>query len=339
VENNRASCFTRATVESMAVVIDHPRHAIYNPPNCIPFPLPLTRQNSMTSDTPDDTNVLIIQPGQISPGCLTAGAVLDGRGGCQQPWSPAPTLSQRANFPPTIPPTRTQDSWKTLSPGSLIVFELDKEELATRLHIPEDPELLRRCPASPAKKYIGLVMGSFGGNDSSGAQVYTIAFVSKTLPPGSSQDPERSLFAVPIVTMKGAGENAPERPLLRARAFPWPGLYQYTVLGATIDPTRINHSAIEYKLDEEDFFDFEDLVMKDHEELVHQFPSITSSMSEEEAFLFENMILDTTIPLPVEVWQELTALKEFHDPREFVREALHFGELAQDGVGLPVTST
>jgi len=329
VEDIRAFCFTRTTVESVAVASDCPQHAAYNPPPCTPFPLPLTRQNTMISDAPDDTDILIIQPGQISPGCLTAGAVLDGHSGWQEPWSPAPTFPQHTNFAPTIPPTRTQNPWTTLNPGSLIFFQLDEQELAARLRIPENSGLLGRCPAPTVKKYVGLIMGTFNGSEDSAAQEYTIAFVSKTLPPGSSQNPERSMFAVPIVAPKGAEENPIGRPQLRARLFPWTGCYQYTVLGTRIIPTHINHSAIEYKLDEEDFLDFDDLVMEDYAELVRRLPSITSSMSVEEALVFENMIVDTAAPLPVEVWQELKADQEVHDPREFVEEALRFGELAE----------
>ena len=309
----------------MAIVIGHPQHAIYNPPSCTPFPLSLTQQNTMTSDTSDDIDVLIVQPGQISPGCPTAGAILDGHSGWQQHWSPAPTLPQRTNFAPIIPPTQTQNPWETLSPGSLILFQFDRRELATQLHIPEDL-------APPVRKYVGLVVGAFNGNNCSGAQEYTIAFVSKILPPGSIQNPKHNLLAVPIVTVKGT-ENAREHPRLRARLFPWPGYYLYTALGARIVPTHINYSAIENKLDEEDFYDFDDFVMMGRVELAHQLPSITSSMSVEEALVFENMIADTATPLPVKVWQELTPEEESHDPREFVKESLRFMELAQAEVG------
>ena len=276
----------------------------------------------MTSDTPDDTNVLVIQPGQISPGCSTADAVLDGHSGWPQPESSVPTLSHRTTFAPTIIPTRAQDPWTTLSPGSFILFQLDKRELATQLHISKDSEL------PPTKKYVGLVMGAFGGDSDSESQDYTIAFVSKTLPPGSSQNSKRNMFAVPIVTAKGTEESAPGRPRLRARLFPWSGCYQYTVLGTRIVPTHTYRSAIEYKLDEQGFHDFDHLVVEDHMELVHQLHSITPSMSEDEALLFENMMVDTAIPLPVKVWQELTAVKECPDPREFVEEVLRFRELA-----------
>jgi len=274
----------------------------------------------MKSDTPDDANVLTIQPGQISPGCLTADAVLDGHSGRQQSWSPGPTPPQRTTFAPITPPTKTQNPWMTLSPGSLILFQLDEQELAAQLHISEDSEL------PPTKQYIGLVMGTFGGG--SGAQDYSIAFISKTLPPGSSQNPERNLFAVPIVAATGVEDNAPDHPRLRARLFPWTGCYQYTVLGTKIIPTDIYHSPTEYKLDEEDFYDFEHFAVNDFVELAHQSHTITSSMSEEEALLFENMILETAVPLPVKVWQGLTAVKECPDPREFVEEVLRFRNLA-----------
>ena len=181
-------------------------------------------------------------------------------------------------------------------------------------------------------------MGAFGGDGGSDAQDYSVAFVSKSLPLGSS--PEHDRFAVPIVTSKNPGEGEAtnsKRIPLRPRPFPWTGCYQYTVLGTKIAPTRIYHSAIEYKLDGGNWENFDTFVTEDHVELARQWHEIVSSMTEEEELLFERMVAHNSATFPVKVWQELTAVEECHDPREFMEEAWRFAELAlaeAKGLGL-----
>lgn len=285
----------------------------------------------MTPNTPDDADVLVTRSGQISPGCPTAGAVLDGYSEWQRAWSPVPTLSERASFAPTIPPSPTRNPWTFLRPGSFILFQLDKRELANQLLVPEDSDLLDRCLALPTKSYAGLVLGSFGGESDSDVQEYVIAFLSKSLPPGSGTSMTRDSFTVPIDPTERWNTN--RRPPLCPKPFSWTGCYQYTVLGTRIAPTRIYHSAIEYGLDENNFHRFETFAMSDRAKLDRQAYDM-SFISDEEASLFEGMrISDTATSLPVKVWQELTAEKECHDPREFLQEASEFRELAWAGVG------
>jgi len=275
----------------------------------------------MMSDTSDDTNVLAVQPGPISPGYPTAGAVLDGRSGRRQPWSPDPTLSPRTSFAPISLPSRTLDLL-SLDAGSFILFQLDKRELANQLHIPEDSELFEHCLAFPVKQYVGLVTGTFCGGSDSGEMIHTIAFVSKSLPPDSGHG--RSPSSVPIITTRKQ-EQLDELPSLYLGLFPWTGCYQYTVLGTMVVPMSTHPSAIEYKLDEADFEEFDNLVTKAYTELASQ-RDITTP--DEEVLLFEKMVPGNGILLPVEVWQELTAVQECSDPREFVEEVSHFRVLA-----------
>ncbi|KAF9648050.1 hypothetical protein BDM02DRAFT_2427711 [Thelephora ganbajun] len=285
----------------------------------------------MTPDTPNDSDVLVTRSGPISPGCPTADAILDGYSGRQQSWSPAPTISRRTSFSPIILPTQTRNPWTILHPGSFILFQLDKRELANQLLIPEGSELLEHCLAFPTKRYAGLVMGSFRGERDSDAQEHVIAFVSKSLPPGSRCSTERDSFVVPIAPTKRGNIN--DRQPLHPRPFPWIGCYQYTVLGARIVPTHVYPSAIEYRLSEDDFDAFDTCTIDDRVMLNFQQDS-TPFISDEEALLFENMRMsDTAIALPVKVWQELTAEQDCHDPRKFVEEALKFRELALAGAG------
>jgi hypothetical protein len=272
----------------------------------------------MTPDTPEHANVFVTCSGQISPGCPTADAILDGYSGWQQPCSPAPTISYRAKFAPIVPPTRTRDPLTFLRPGSFVLFQLDARVLAAQVHISESSELFERCTQFPTKRYVGLVLGSFGGENDSDLQGYDIAFVSKSLPPGSGYSAESDSFAIPIAPMN-RGDIDGRRPL-RPKPFPWTGCYQYTVHGARIVPTRTYPSAIEYRLNDEDFEAFDDRVALDRR---------TLSISDEEALLFEDM--RTSVLLPVKVWQELTAEQGCHDPREFVEEVLHFREHALAG--------
>ena len=57
----------------------------------------------MTTDAPDNANVLVTCSGQKPPGCLIASAVFYGYSGCQQPCSPSPTFSHRTAFPLSCP--------------------------------------------------------------------------------------------------------------------------------------------------------------------------------------------------------------------------------------------
>ena len=281
----------------------------------------------MTPDTPDDTNISTIHTGQISPGCPTAGAVLDVYNEWPQPLNPAPPLPYRTNFAPIIPPARARDPSTFPRPGSFILFQLDKQKLANQLPVPEDSGSLERCLALPTKRYVGLVVGSFRGENDSDAEERVIAFVSKSLPPGSKPSPECDSFTVPIAHTKMDGVNG--RLPLHPRSFPWTGCHQYTVLGARITPTRTYLSAIEYGLDEGDLCAFDTFVMEDRATLARHRHTVSSIFDEKEALLFENMRMsDSTIPLPVKVWQELTVELECHDPRDFVQEVSDFKELA-----------
>ena len=64
-------------------------------------------------------------------------------------------------FLPPIIPTRTQYTWKDLRPGSLILFQLDKQELPPEPHMPEGSESLERYQKFLPERYAGLVVGSF----------------------------------------------------------------------------------------------------------------------------------------------------------------------------------
>lgn len=279
----------------------------------------------MSSDTPDDADVLVIRSGQISPGCLSADPVLQGRSEWQARWShlDTPTLPRRTGFAPITPPTQTRNPLTSLDDGSYILFELDKREFANRLRIPEDSELLESLLDLPTKKYVGLVMGSFGGENESDATVYTIAFVSNSLPSSSGDSPEHDKFTVGIdPTKEGSWDmNVSPREPLRPNRFPWTGCYQYTVFGTRIVPTQIYPSAIKYGLQVDKIgfecpgcFDyFDGLASTDLECL----------RSEEEALVFDDIATaGTKIPFPVKVWQELNVESECHDPIGFMREAL-----------------
>ena len=264
--------------------------------------------------TPDDVNTSATHSRQLSPGCLTADAILCGHSGRPQLWSPPPTISHRTDFGTIVPPTRTGDPFTFLRPGSFIVFQLDTRELAAQVRVPEGSETFDRCVRFPTKRYVGLVLGSFCGEGDSDVQGYDIAFVSK-LPPLSDS------FAVPIYPTEWEDNN--DRRPLRPGLFPWAGCYQYTVLGARIAPTRTYPSAIEYRLSEADFEAFDDYTVLDRREL-H-----TVSEADEETSVFEDM--RTSVLLPVRVWQELTVERECHDPRELVMEVFHLREFVLAG--------
>jgi len=315
--------FLRTTIRSVAVAIDHPVWVIYNATPRTLSPPSSTRQNTMTPNAPDDDNVLIIHNGQISPGCPTADAILDGYSGWRQPWSPAPTLPHRASFGPVIPPTPARNPWTSLRDGSYVLFQLDKREYARQLHVPEGSESFECCLAFPTRRYVGLVLGTFSGNDDDSDTEKYLAFVGKSLPPGSGSDPERNSFAIPINPTE---ENTNGRHPLCPRPFPWTGCYQYTVLGTMIARTHVYPSAIRYELDGQDFELFEDYEVADRATLSDY---QRHGVSSEEAQLFESMrVSGSTSPLPVKVWQELTAERECHDPREFLKEVSDFGKLA-----------
>ena len=287
----------------------------------------------MVPDTFDDGDIAVPCSSQISPGCPTAGAVLDGNSTWRVSQNPAPALAQRTEFPPITPLINTRNPWALLRPGLLVLFQLDKRELARQLLVPEGTESFERCLAFPTKRYIGLVVGSFRGERDSDAQEYVIAFVSKTLPPASGPSAEPDSFTVPIAPTKQ--ENVNGRQPLHPKPFPWTGCYQYTVFGTRIVPTHTYPSAIEYKLSEEDLYNFDTFAMADRATLAFHRDSTSPTSDEKEVLLFENMkILDTMITLPVKVWQELTREQQgCHDPREFVEEALDFRELALRLVG------
>lgn len=275
----------------------------------------------MILDPPDDANVLTIRDRQISPGCPTADAVLDGYSGRPKFWIPTPPISHRTNFGHIFPPERPRNLLTFLHHGSFVVFELDKQELAVQLGVPEDSEALRRCLEFPTKRYVGLVLGSFGGSCDPDVQPYEIAFVSQSLPPGLEGGTEKGSFAIPIFPTKPEDTNS--RTPLRPKLFPWTGCYQYTILGVKITPTHTYPSAIEYRLGDEDLHAFEVNCSTDWQTRDISFSSI------EEKFLFESMRMSAnSTPLPVKVWQELEAGEVCHDPREFVEEVLQFVDLA-----------
>lgn len=269
----------------------------------------------MTPNAPDDANVLVIPRGLIPLGCPVAGAQ-------RQSWSPVPTLPQRATFAPITPPAQSRSLGTFPRSGTFILFQLDKIKLAEQLLPPGHPGPPELCQSFPTKQYVGLVLGPFRGGDSS-EEEYVIAFVSKSLPPGSKFDAEYDSFAVPIVPMKR--ENAGCCPPLRPKLFPWTKCYQYTAFGTRATLTNTYHSAIDYELCDEDFSYFDERFAKDHTKLARQQHDM-SLMSGEEAMALESMRVPDTA-LPVKVWQELRAVRECHDPREFVQEVLDFKEL------------
>jgi hypothetical protein len=279
----------------------------------------------MTSYALDDTNVLVIGNGQISPGCPTAGAVLDGYNEPRQFWSPVPTLPRRDTFPPIILPTLTQNPWKGLHPGSFILFQLDKRELALQHLVPEDSELFERCLAFPAKRYVGLVLGTFSGEEKPNvqedsdvrgdphAQEYTIALVGKSLSPASRSSSEPDLFTVQTPpTIQG---NINGRQPLNPKPISRVEYYRYTVFRARVAPTHIYHSATKYALNMDDLDAFDSFAMQDRMTLDHQRHNM-SSISGKDVRLWDPMDL-----LPVKVWYGLTDEKECHDPKEFAEEA------------------
>lgn len=270
----------------------------------------------MTSDAPDYDDIFTTCDGQISPGCPTADAVLDGHSGRPQLRTTTPAISHRASFSPMIPPDRTRNPFTFLHPGSFVLFQLDNRELATLIGVPEQSELFQHCLEFPTKRYPGLVLGSFGGESDPDAQPYTIAFVSQSPPPGSGCGGEDDFFAIPIAPTKP--ENTNDREPLYPKPFPWIGCYQYTILGARITPTHTYPSALEYRLSEEDFEAFEVNFGVDSF-------ATTSFPSQEDEILFRNMrTLADSFPLPVKVWQELGAEQVCQDPRDFVEEVLNF---------------
>ena len=267
----------------------------------------------MTSDAPDDANVLVIRSGRISPGCPTAGPILDGCSESRNPQRPAPKLSLRTSFGSLIPPTSTPKSLKNPSAGSFILFQLDKQELARKLSVPEDSESLERCLALPVKRYVGLIVDIPRRRDLD-VEEYDIAFVGKSIPPSSGSGSEPDSFATPIAPTKR--ENINGHQSLNPRPFPWAGCYQYTTIGARVVPTRIRTSAIDYRLNDEDFETFQFLLTDNHVTLDRQLRG-KPPISDEEVSLFE-----AVIPLPVKVWCDLEKEEECHDPREFVEETL-----------------
>jgi len=276
---------------------------------------------------PDDADVLATYDGQITSDFPTAhSAVLDGYNQSQPFWIHIPANLPRPTFSPLITPALTQEA---LRPGSFILFQLDKQKLPPEPHVPEGSESLERYQKSPAKRYAGLVIGSFREDSDSDEEVYVIAFVSKTLPPASGSSSDPNLFAVPIAPTKS--ENTNDRQPLEPKPFPWgAGCYQYTVLGTRIVPTHIYPSAIQYKLEKKDFRAFEKKFFYDH--ATRRQWRGTPPVSDE-ARLFENMRLsDAQSSLPVKVWYDLRAEKECPDPREFVKEAFYFRkQLARAG--------
>ena len=307
----------------------NPGQVVYNLTHSTPFPPSRTRQKTMESGTPNDINVLVTYDCQISPGCLTADAVLEGHSSRHQRSGSPPTSPRRKTFATIDIPTRTRNPWTELHPGSFILFQLDRREYARQFLIPEDSELFERCLEFPAKRYAGLVVGAFPGGSDPDAEEYCIAFVSKSPPPASGPNPDPDSFAVPIAPM--GPDNANSRQPLAPRPFPWAGCYQYTVLGARISPTLIIPSAIEHKLSEEDFDAFDAFVFDDRTTLDNQWDCM-SSVSDEPS-LFEDMRMSDTTPLlPVKVWSGLIAEKECHDPREFAEEVFAFRELALTGM-------
>ena len=287
----------------------------------------------MTPDapnTPDNTAVSIAHNGQISPGCLTASAVLGGPGVLERPWSPPPTLPQRDDSHSINPPAQTRSPWISPYPGSFVLFELDKRALASRLSVPEGSDSLKQCLAFPTKRYVGLVVGCPHEEDGSNTGEYVIAFVTKSLSPGSRPRPDRDAFTMRIAATKA--ESVDDRRTLCPTLFPWTGCHQYTVFGTTVVPTHIYPSEIEYGLDREDLNEFGASAIDDQERLGRQRRCASSAPSEEEAFLFENMrVFSNPALLPVKIWQDLTAESECHDPREFAEEVLNFKETSKTG--------
>ena len=305
----------------------HAEQTVYNPTPYVLLPPSRIRQKTMTSDTPDDTNVLVTRNGQISPGCPTANAIPDGYSESQQFWSLPPILPLRPHFSPVmiptvITPTPIQGQTEDLLPRSFILFQLDEQKLVRRPSDPEGSESLGRCLASPAKRYVGLVVGPFRGNGDSDAKEWVISFVSKSLPPSPGPSSEPDSFAIPIAPTER--ENINGRPPLNPRPFPWAGCYQYTVLGTRVVPTNIYPSTIKYGLSEEDFRVFETFYIDDNAKMDHQSRNMPTISDEKETSLFDRMKIPDT-PLPVKVWYELRAGKECRDPREFVGELALIG--------------
>ena len=284
----------------------------------------------MEFDSPEDINVPLAQDTQISPGFPTADAVLEGRSSRRQrSESPPPASPRRRTFADLDLPTRIRNPWTELHPGSFILFQLDKQELARQLLVPEGSELLQRCLECSPKRYAGLVVGAFRGEGDSDADEYSIAFVSKSPPPAPGPNPDPHSFAVPIDPT--GLENANDRQPLAPRPFPWAGCYQYTVLGARVTPTRIVPTAIEHKLSEDDFLAFDTFALYDRRVLDDQWDCM-SSVSDVSLWFEDMRMSDTAALLPVKVWSGLIAEKECHDPREFVEEVFAFRELVLAGI-------
>lgn len=299
----------------------HPGQAVYNPIPYTHSPHPPTRQKPMTIDA----NVPVTRNGQRSSCCLMANAVLDGYSRSQKPCGPA--LSRRITFPRFNIPTKTENPWTFPNLGSFILFQLDKQQFARKLGVPEGSELFQRCLDLPAKQYVGLVSGSFRGESNSDEPEYSIAFLSKSLPPALEYTSKPDSFTVPIAPKE---MSASGRRLLRPRSFPWTGCYQYTVLGTKVSLTYVHYSGTECRLDKLDFALFESYIFKDRVAMLNREWLHTSSIPEDERSVLEDMMLsDSTIPLPVVVWQELKAEQEYHDPREFVKDVSSFREFVK----------
>ena len=272
-----------------------------------------------------DSDVFTARYGQISPGCLTADAVLNGHNNGQHPRVHTPLLSYRGHFGTIIVPERVQNPLTFLHPGSFVLFQLDNRELATELQVPEDSELFQRLLEVPTKRYAGLVLGSFGGGSDPDVQPYDVAFMSGSLPPGSGWG---TTFSVPIFPMRPGDDSGHTQ--LRPKPFPWIGCHQYTTLGAQIAPTHTYPSAIEYRLSEEELYTFDLKADSDRDYLALNAHNV-SFASEEEEFLFQSMRRAVfPFPLPVKVWQELGVERVCRDPRGFVEEVLHFEELVEE---------
>ena len=72
------------------------------------------------------------------------------------------------------------------------------------------------------KRYVGLVLGTSPGKDDDLDAKGYLAFVSKSLSPGSGPDPERDTFAIPIgpiVTAQGASPR-PRSPQNLSGCYP-----------------------------------------------------------------------------------------------------------------------
>ena len=309
------------------------RYIVQNP--CTLIPPPRTRQKMMTSDTFNDADVVIPRC-QISPGCPTAPAVLDGHSRWNQPSSPIPPApSKRAEFGNTEPPIPSRNPFSALRHGLFVLFQLDKRELARQIPIPEDSELFETFLEVPTKRYVGLVVDDF----SQGDDEHFIAFVGKTLPPGSGSSPEPDSYAIPIVQpIKGENVNR-RQPLhlngrrpLEPKRFPWAGCCQYTLFEVKVSPTQIYTSSTEYVLDKTNDTDaFDEFSAHDRETLKDQLRN-ASSVPDKEALLFK-MISDKVV-FPVKVWQDLSAEGVCHDPRDFMEEALELNEIAHESKSL-----